>query len=280
MNKNIPREVPKEVLVDNLILLGYRGSVAHNMYIPNSDPNSIDDIDIMGVFLAKENFYVGLGQAKRMSGVGLGQKEFVNPQTIEIMKEVDGVMWDCVYYELRKFIRLLLKNNPNVLSLLWVNPEHYLMQKGSGTAIIKARDTFFGRKALYDSFTGYANRQLKRMTNHETKGYMGKKRKQLIEKYGYDTKNAAHLIRLLTMGIEALGTGKLKISRDEDVNMLLDIKTGKWTLKEVKDLSKELFKGAKKAYNNSTLQNEPVYSTAEEIVMNTLIDYLVRGKIL
>lgn len=25
------------------ILLGYRGSVAHGMYVPNSDPNSIDD---------------------------------------------------------------------------------------------------------------------------------------------------------------------------------------------------------------------------------------------
>jgi hypothetical protein len=65
MNKEIPKEVPKEVLVDNLILLGYRGSIAHNMYIPNTDPNSIDDIDLMGVFLAPENFYIGLGQHKK-----------------------------------------------------------------------------------------------------------------------------------------------------------------------------------------------------------------------
>jgi len=30
--------------------------------------------------------------------------------------------WDCVFYELRKFIGLLLNCNPNVLSLLWLKP--------------------------------------------------------------------------------------------------------------------------------------------------------------
>jgi len=29
-------------------LLAYRGSIAHNMYVPDSDPNSIDDVDLMG----------------------------------------------------------------------------------------------------------------------------------------------------------------------------------------------------------------------------------------
>jgi len=267
LNKYIPRKVPKEVLVDNLILLGYRGSVAHNMYIPNSDPNSIDDVDIMGVFIAPENFYIGLNQHR-------------SSQTKEIMKEVNGTMWDCVYYELRKFVKLLLRNNPNVLSLLWIKPEHYLMKKESGETLIKARDIFFGKKALYDSFTGYASGQLKRMTHYKTEGYMGKKRKQLIEKYGYDTKNAAHLIRLLTMGVETLRTGKLKIFRDEDVNMLLDIKIGKWSLKEVKDTSNKLFINAKNAYDKSTLSDEPNYLMAEEITMEILNYYIMRGKIL
>jgi len=33
-------------------------------------------------------------------------------------------------------------------------------------------------------------------------GYMGKKRRELVMRVGYDAKNAAHLIRLLRMGIE------------------------------------------------------------------------------
>jgi len=267
MNKIIPKKVPEEVLVDNLILLGYRGSIAHNMYIPNSDPNSIDDVDIMGVFLAPENFYIGLGQHK-------------SSQTKEIKKEIDGIMWDCVYYELRKFVKLLLKGNPNVLSLLWVKPEHYLLISEFGRMLLENRKSFLGKKALYDSFTGYANGQLKRMTHFKTKGYMGEKRKQLVKKYGYDTKNASHLIRLLTMGIELLKTGELKIFRDKDVNMLLDIKTGKWPLEEVKFLAEKLFKYTKEAYAESTLSNEPNYLLAGKITMDILTDYLKTRKIL
>jgi predicted nucleotidyltransferase len=266
MNEHIPKEIPKEVLVDNLILLGYRGSIAHNMYIPNTDPNSIDDIDIIGVFIAPENFYIGLGQHR-------------SSQTKEISKEINGVMWDCVYYELRKFIKLLLKGNPNVLSLLWIKPEHYLLINEFGKMLLENRESFLGKKALYTSFTGYANGQLKRMTHFKTKGYMGEKRKRLVDKYGYDTKNAAHLIRLLTMGIEILNTNTPKIFRDKDANMLLDIKTGKWSLKEVKDLAKKLFKDAKEAYTKSTLPNEPDYFRAEEVTMSILNDYLIRRKI-
>lgn len=36
-------EQMKELLPPNLILLGYRGSIAHGTYIPQSDPNSIND---------------------------------------------------------------------------------------------------------------------------------------------------------------------------------------------------------------------------------------------
>ena len=264
MNKEIPKEVPKEMLVDNLILLGYRGSVAHNMYIPNTDPNSIDDVDIMGIFLAPKNFYIGLGQHR-------------SSQTKELSKEIKGITWDCVYYELQKFVKLILKGNPNVLSLLWIKPEHYFLVSEFGKTLLKNRENFLGKKALYYSFTGYANGQLKRMIHFKTKGYMGEKRKHLVEKYGYDTKNAAHLIRLLLMGIELLKTGKLKVFRDQDAQTLLDIKTGKWTLKEVKSYANILFRDTKTAYKESTLPEEPNYITAESIVMNILINYL-KGK--
>jgi len=257
-------KVPKEVLVDNLILLGYRGSVAHNMYIPNTDPDSTDDIDLIGVFIAPENFYIGLRQHK-------------SRQTREIKREIDGMMWDCVYYELQKFVKLLLKGNPNVLSLLWIKREHYLLISEFGRMLLENKRSFLGKRNLYKAFTGYANGQLKRMEHWKTEGYMGAKRKQLIKKYGYDTKNAAHLIRLLTMGTEILNTGRPKVFRDEDAEMLLDIKTGKWSLEKVKDLSKELFKGAKEAHEASKLPEEPDFDRAEVLVMSILQDHL-RGK--
>ena len=41
----------KELVPDDLIVLGYRGSISHGMYVPQTDPNSIDDKDVMGEIL-------------------------------------------------------------------------------------------------------------------------------------------------------------------------------------------------------------------------------------
>ena len=60
--KNLPRERVWELLPENMILLCYRGSIAHNMYVPQHDPNSIDDKDLMGVFVAPVEHYLGFGR--------------------------------------------------------------------------------------------------------------------------------------------------------------------------------------------------------------------------
>jgi len=52
--KGLSKEEQENLLnIPNTIFLGYRGSIAHGMYVPNSDPNSIDDKDIMGFLLRK-----------------------------------------------------------------------------------------------------------------------------------------------------------------------------------------------------------------------------------
>lgn len=56
---------------------------------------------------------------------------------------------------------------------------------------------------------------------------MGERRKALVRRHGYDTKNAAHLIRLLRMGIEFLQSGELLVDRSgHDAGELLAIKRG------------------------------------------------------
>jgi len=54
-----------------------------------------------------------------------------------------------------------------------------------------------------------------------------RKRRELVRRLGYDAKNAAHLIRLLRMGIEFLTEGTLHVER-VDAPELLDIKHGAW----------------------------------------------------
>ena len=254
---------------DNLIYLCYRGSVAHNTYLAPTEPNGTSDVDLMGVYILPKEYYIGISQHKTHY-----------PTTIEIKKEVDGVLLDCVFYEIRHFITMAIKSNPNVFCALWVKPQHVILTRHMFNALTNAKEHFLSRRQIFMSFTGYANRQLKEMEEHTTSGYMGEKRKRMIEKYGYDVKNAAVLVMLLNIGIEALNTGKVNVYRTHDADMIRGIKRGLWQLDEVKMFADNLFRQARKAYESSTIQEEPRRDLAENILMSMLSVYINRNKII
>jgi hypothetical protein len=248
----LSEEETKKVIHENTILLGYRGSIAHGMYVPQKK-DGIDDKDIMGVFVCPLRHYLGF------------------PHKKEDHKEIFYGEYDCVSYEIRKMLSLLLKSNPNVLSSLWLDETDYIYVHPLGQKIIDNREIFVSTKA-YHSFSGYAHAQFKRMTHFKFEGYMGEKRKQLVEKYGYDCKNAAHLIRLLKMGIEFLKEGKLYVKRS-DAQQLLSIKNGDWSLEDVKKESEKLFRLAEEAYVRSQLPPEPDYEKAEKLLMEIVAEF-------
>jgi predicted nucleotidyltransferase len=247
--------VPKDLIRENKsigewnIIHTYRGSIAHGMYVPNSDPLSIDDKDTIAICVPPKEYYLGL-------------KEFHSKGTQEIKRDE----WDIVIYEMKKAIGLLLQGNPNILSLLWVEPKNYINITDAGKYLIENRKLFVG-KHVYRAFTGYAYSQLHKMEHFVFEGYMGSKRKKIVETFGYDTKNAAHLIRLLRMGIEFLTDGELYVER-HDASQLLDIKRGKWTLEQVKFESDRLFKLSEDAYVKSTLPPQPNYDEVNKLCIN------------
>jgi predicted nucleotidyltransferase len=252
--------IPNDILTsdpglsDWCILSGYRGSIAHGMFVPQSNPNSIDDKDVMAVCVPPPDCYVGL-------------KDYGSRGTKEIMRGE----WDIVIYELKKFMSMLLQGNPNVLGMLWLEPRFYLTKTEVGDMLLRRRELFVGRH-VYRSFAGYAHGQLHRMTHAACEGYMGEKRKKLVEKFGYDTKNAAHLVRLLRMAIEFLKDGELYVLR-QDSQQLLEIKRGEWTLDQVKAEADRLFKLADQAYLDSKLPKEPqkeaVNMLCQEMILET-----------
>lgn len=236
--------IPKDLVRDNpglsdwCILLAYRGSISHGMYAHPSGPHSIDDKDAMAVCVPPVEYYLGL-------------KQYGSRGTREIKRNE----WDIVVYEARKMLSLLGKGNPNVLAILWLQDKHYMKITEAGQLLLDNRDVF-SAKHVYRSFTGYAHGQLHRMTHHAFEGYMGEKRKRLVKEFGYDTKNAAHLVRLLRMGIEFLNDGVLYVER-HDAQQLLEIKRGEWTLEQVKTEAARLFASAEQAYLKSSLPPTP-----------------------
>src|SRR3989442_9471599 len=131
--KNLSEQQIAELLPEGLILLGYRGSIAHNMYVPQSRPNSIDDKDIMGVYVAPIEHYLGFGREEV-------RERFINE-------------WDSVSYEILKFVGLLLNCNPNVLSMLWVPERHIIYLHELGRYLRENKDIFVTKQA-YHSFNG------------------------------------------------------------------------------------------------------------------------------
>lgn len=256
-NQNLPK-LPTDLdngLGDWSILTMYRGSIAHNMYVPNTDPNSVDDVDIMSVCVPPIDYYFGLHQ-------------YGSRGTKEIMRD----KWDIVIYEALKFIGMLSNGNPNVITMLWLEPQHYLKISKAGMHILEQRD-LFACKHLHRSFAGYAYGQAKRMRSPNSQGYMGTKRKELFKKYGYDIKNAAHLIRLLRMCCEFLDSGRLQVYRTTDAQELLDIKTGHWTLQHVEDEAKRLFDLAEEKYAVSKLPEKPDMDKVNQLCCNVMEEH-------
>lgn len=244
----------KGLFHENSTLMCYRGSIAHNMYVPNSDPNSIDDVDLLGIFMAPVDYYIGLGRHKDTVESFIGEYDLVN-------------------YEFKKMMWMLLKSNPNVLPILNLKEDHYIYLSEDAKKLIDNKEIFYSLKA-YKTFTGYAKGQLDKAEKYSTLGYMGRKRKELVEKFGYDCKNISHCIRLLRMGSEFLETGELNVYRTKDREELLDIKKGKYTLEELKEEAESLFNRAKVAYLRSELPETPNYLKINEITKEIIYNYI------
>lgn len=293
---------------DALLCLGYVGSQSHGTYVPPTDPDAIDDVDLMGVLLAPRRYVLGLDDFEHWTR-----------QHEEL---------DVVAYSFHKFVGLLLKGNPNVLGLLWLRESEYL-KRSAGFLELQKQRHLFAAKSVYASFAGYASGQLQRMTSYsqaiedeiqslgkelEAAGwltseimdgrslpmprgmepavanekaarlkslrakyhtaYMGEKRKGLVRKHGYDTKNASHLVRLLRMCVEFLGTGNLQVYRENDAELLRAIKRGEWTLDAVKQHAEELFAAAKVARDTSPLPDQPDRRAVNELVADITVAHL------
>lgn len=216
------------------------GSHAHGTYIPPEDAFGVDDVDLMIVVIPPPEFVLGM-------------------KTFDHGQYKHGKL-DVVFYEWGKFLRLIEKSNPNVVGTLWNDPEDVLFPDGplahSATLDLFAdRDAFLSKK-MYPAFVGYARGQLHKMTHMAHQGYMGEKRKTLVDKFGYDVKNAAHMIRLLRMACETLETGTITVRRP-DAEEIIEIKRGAWTLDQVIAEGERLFGRAHEALESCKLPEHP-----------------------
>ena len=121
---------------NSLILLCFGGSHAYGTNIETSD------IDVRGICLnSKEEI---------LSGTPFDQ--IIDNNT------------DTVIYSFVKIMKLLTEGNPNVLELIFQDPDRYLYLSDIGKELIENKDMFLS-KQLAKSFCGYATGQLIKLKN-------------------------------------------------------------------------------------------------------------------
>jgi hypothetical protein len=236
-----------------LVVAAYVGSISHNTYVPQSDPDAIDDVDILGSVLPPASTLIGLDTWEHW--------------TLQF-EELDVTI-----FGLNKLVRLWLKSNPNVLGLLWLRPEHYLFRSPAFDAFADIRDAFVSKQA-HAPFLGYAMAQLSDIHKNRYEGYMGTKRRELVDRFGYDVKSAAHLIRLLRMGTEYLRDGVLNVYRTDDAEELRAIKRGEWTLEQVQAHAGDLFALADDLAARSRLPDQPDRARVNQTLVAVTADWL------
>ena len=126
----------EEIKKRNLLIYNYlRGSHCHGISTPLSDE------DHCGIYLAP---------VEQILGLGLDYQD-------QISNETNDIVW----YELQKFMNLLLKSNPTVLEALFVDDKYVEYEHPIMTEIKKHKEKFLTKKC-FDSFFSYAKSQIKK----------------------------------------------------------------------------------------------------------------------
>lgn len=217
---------------ENVLLLFEGGSKLHGAKLEGTD-----DTDWYGLYVEPAEIALGLEELEHFVHTTGGKQGGNGPQDV-----------DLTMYGLRKWARLACKGNPSVLHFFFAKPRlaHPLWSR-----LFEQRSLFFARNHV-EQFLGYAESQLKRLYNERSKDV---NRPELEAAYGYDTKFAMHLIRLLGEAKEFVEAGEITLPRPNKAE-LTQIRLGKYKLNELIDWAKQLQQEAMDAKGRSPLPDK------------------------
>lgn len=169
-------------LKDSTIYLVQHGSKAYNCQIETSDD------DFKGIAIPPKRYWYGTLE-------NFEQAELKDPDP------------DCVIYNVRKWFQLAVANNPNILEMLFVEPQHRLLVHPLMERILEKRDIFLSKKARH-SFAGFAYDQMRRVVLH--------RRWLLDPPKGMPDRKDFNLPDLPLIGMENLAAGLAAVKKETD----------------------------------------------------------------
>jgi len=226
-----------------LLFIGIRGSLAHR------ETTDISDIDLILSYMINPKIYFQLSVPKR----------------IRKGREVKYNNIDIVKYEFKKLIKLASESNPNVLPYLFADESCFIYVHEEFKKFLYL-ESFLSKK-IHITHSGYAKGQLKRML--KPSHGMSENRRKYFETHGYDIKNAAVCCRILQIAIR-LFEENIYNPVPYDINTVMDIKAGKFSLAECSKYIEDLLLREQKAFESNTyLPEKPDLNYINELVLKT-----------
>lgn len=128
---------------------------------------------------------------------------------------------DLSVYTLRKFASLANSGNPSVLTAIFSESVH----RDKDHVDWEQLGRVVASKKAGEAFLGYMRQQMERWVG--IRGQKNVSRPELVEKYGFDTKYAAHVVRLGYQGLEYMEEGRFGVPmREEQANAIISLRTG------------------------------------------------------
>ncbi len=250
-----PRWLPANVQYETIM-----GSVAYGVSADTSD------MDVYGWAIPpKEDLFPHL--RGEILGFGRQHKRFEQFQEHHIADPDalagHGRTYDLTIFGIVKFFQLAMENNPNVLDSLFTPANCVLHCTQVGTLVRENRRLFLHRGA-WPKFKGYAYSQLHKLAIKEPTG----KRVELVEKHGYDTKFAYHVVRLLGEVEQILLEGDIDLQRDND--RLKAIRRGEWTEDRLRKWAADKEADLERAYAECKLPAAPDEAKLKALLLNCL----------
>lgn len=225
---------------DRMILLAEIGSHAYGTNVETSDR------DYKGVCIPPKEYFLGLKSFNEYNTTG--GKNFRNTQ--------DDI--DVNVLHINKFVSDAVKGSPNNVELLFIDKERFILLDDFGEELVDNRHLFLS-KNVKNKFGGFAKNQLRKMEKSN--------RKELVEKFGYDTKSFMHSVRLLTSAIEILETGDFSTKRPNS-EFLLECRSGHFSFNQASKVVEDLEKEMISAYELSKIPNEPNYKKINKLLID------------
>ena len=161
------------------------GSVAYGV------ATDLSDVDLYGFSIpSKEMVFPHL--IGYVEGFGTKRTKFEQYQQHHIVDQETKKEYDITIYNIVKYFNLCMANNPNLIDSLFVPRRCVLFSTPISEYLRENRHKFL-HAGCWHKFKGYAYSQMHKMQIKNPEG----KRKELVDKYGYDIKFAYHVVRLL-----------------------------------------------------------------------------------